>query len=108
VCVCVCGGGGVLFTKVTDTCEGVWYADRNSVHHATVADRLMRARDSKCAEPSKTRSPLSVMVTCIGGWRAETLRVQQTTEADCLTGGQVTLNAQNRPKLGRLRLCRSF
>jgi hypothetical protein len=72
---------------------GGWRAERQaeSVQQATDADWLTRARDGRCAEPSKSPPPLSVVLTCVGVWRAERGRererlvAQQATEADCVT-----------------------
>jgi hypothetical protein len=66
--------------------------ERKRVQQATEAYWLTRASDSKCAEPSETRPPSSVLITCDCGWRAEREReiergerVQQAIVADWIT-----------------------
>jgi hypothetical protein len=44
---------------------------RRERKQATEVDCLTRARDSECSEPCKTRPPLSVSVTWVGGCCAE-------------------------------------
>jgi hypothetical protein len=52
------------------TNEGGRHRETEGVQQTTEADWLIWARDFKCAEPSKTRPPSSMAVTCVGGWRA--------------------------------------
>jgi hypothetical protein len=87
----VCGTPGFLGTLVrkqlstlTGRNNSWWYAETD--YSKLLAGWLTKARDFICAEPSKTRLPSFVTVTCVGGWRAERERqsVQQATEADWL------------------------
>jgi hypothetical protein len=60
-----------ISAEVMDTYEGGRRAETERVQQATEADWLTSACDFKCAEPSKTRPPSSVVVICFGRWRAE-------------------------------------
>jgi hypothetical protein len=93
------------------TYAGWWHAERGRetvrVKRAAEADWLTGARDFKCAEPSKTRPSSSVAVTYVGGWYTEGDRAYSKRLKLIGWQGHVTLNAQNRPKLGHRRPWRS-
>jgi hypothetical protein len=72
-----------ISAEVMGTYEDGRRAETERVQQVTEADWLTSACDFKCAEPSKTRPPSSVVVICFGRWRAERERQrQQVTEAD--------------------------
>jgi hypothetical protein len=56
--------------------------ERLGIQQATEADWLTTARDFNCAEPSKTRPPSSMAVTCVGGWCAESERETEHTASN--------------------------
>jgi hypothetical protein len=97
---------------LTDRNSGGWRAERDEeLRQATEADWLTRTRDSRCAEPSKTRPPSFMPVTCAGGWRAERERERERqTEHTAIDGscGHVTVDAKKCPKFGHVCLCRSL
>jgi hypothetical protein len=82
--------------------------ETESAQQATEADWLTRERDSRCAEPSKTRPPSYVPVTCVGGWRKKRDRLSVLQVIEAGSRGNVIVDAQSRPKLVRFRTCRSL
>jgi hypothetical protein len=58
--------------------------ERERVHQATETDRLTRARDFRCAEPSRTRPPSYVPVTVVSRFVGDVAVEVETLPCDAV------------------------